>query len=271
MLILSGALKLVILTIKTAMNNFIVENKGFYAKITFSKPPLNIFSIEDLAELNKALQNLMNQKDLKLIVFDSNQKVFSAGVNVLDHSPEKAPEVIRVFNDLFLTLMNMEIPTLALVKSGCMGGGSEFVLFCDFVLASENAYFAQPEIKLACFPPLSIAHLGYVTGNKKALELILTGEKISAKDALQAGLVNHVFSEEEFDRKAEEFINSITCNSLSVIKTTLRTFKKLNYAGLKEKIQHTEKVFLEELINLEDYSEGISSFFEKRSPKWKDC
>ena len=253
------------------MSNFILKSFDGYTKITFSKPPLNIFNTKDLSELCKILQNMAFQDELKLIVFDSDQKVFSAGVDILDHAPLKALEVISAFNELFLTLMNLEIPTLALVKSGCMGGGSEFALFCDFVLASENAYFAQPEIKLACFPPLSIAHLGYVTGSKKALELILTGEKVSAKDALQAGLVNQVFLEKEFDQKAEEFINSITCNSLSVIKTTLKTFKKLNYTGLKEKIEHTEKVFLEELIKLEDYSEGIKSFFEKRPPEWKDC
>lgn len=252
------------------MNNFKIINTDCLTKITFSKPPLNIFNTEDLLSLEKTLLEIKNQKDLKLIVFESDQKVFSAGVDVAEHLPEKSLEMMKAFYSLFATLLELEIPTLALVKSACFGGGSEFALFCDFVLASENASFAQPEIKLACFPPLSMAHLTYLTGNKKALELILTGEKLNANEALQAGLVNHVFSEEEFDQKACEFVNSITQNSASIIKETLNTYKKLNYAGLKEKIKLAEKVFAEELPKLEDYDEGIKSFFEKRSPVWKN-
>ena len=252
------------------MENIKIEKTDFYAKITFSKPPLNIFNVEDLIYLEKILQELKNQKKLRLIIFESDQKVFSAGVDIADHLPEKAPEVIKAFHKLIFTLIDLEIPTLSLVKSGCLGGGSEFALFCDFVLASENAYFAQPEIKLACFPPLSITHLTYLTGNKKALELILTGEKINAQDALQAGLVNHVFSEVEFGQKSEEFINSITLNSSSIIRTVLRTYKKINYAGLKEKIELAEKVFIEELLKLEDCIEGTKSFLEKRPSVWKD-
>lgn len=253
------------------INSFNIKNDSYYTKITFSKPPLNILNAEDIVFLNKILQSLKNDKYLKLVIFDSDQKVFSAGVDVAEHLPDKIPEVIWAFNELFITLIELEIPTLALVKSECMGGGSEFALFCDFVLASENAYFVQPEIKLACFPPLSVAHLAYLTGNKKALEIILTGEKFSAREALQAGLVNKVFSKEEFNEKSEEFINSIIFNSSSVIRTTLKAYKKINYEGLKEKIELSNKIFLEELVKLEDYSEGIRSFFEKRPPFWKDC
>ena len=253
------------------MNNINIKITDSWAKITFSKPPLNIFSIEDLIFLEKTLQDLKNQKTLRMIIFESDQQIFSAGVDIADHLPEKAPELIKAFNKLIFTMIDLEIPTLALVKSGCFGGGSEFALFCDFVLASENAFFAQPEIKLACFPPLSITHFAYLTGNKKALEIILTGEKLLSKDALAAGLVNHVFSEEEFDLKADKFVNSIIQNSSSVIRTTLNTYKKINYAGLKEKIEFAEKIFLEDLLKLHDYAEGTNSFIEKRVPVWKDC
>ena len=253
------------------MNNINIKITDSWAKITFSKPPLNIFSIEDLIFLEKTLQDLKNQKTLRMIIFESDQQIFSAGVDIADHLPEKAPELIKAFHKLIFTMIDLEIPTLALVKSGCFGGGSEFALFCDFVLASENAFFAQPEIKLACFPPLSITHFAYLTGNKKALEIILTGEKLLSKDALAAGLVNHVFSEEEFDLKADKFVNSIIQNSSSVIRTTLNTYKKINYAGLKEKIEFAEKIFLEDLLKLHDYAEGTNSFIEKRVPVWKDC
>jgi len=252
------------------MKHIKLKQSDFLAKITFSKPPLNIFKIEDLIYLEKTLQELKNQENLRLIVFESDQKVFSAGVDIADHLPETATEMMKAFHKLFLTLIDLEIPTLSLVKGACLGGGSEFALFCDFVLATEKASFAQPEIKLAYFPPLSMAHLTYLTGNKKALELILTGENLSAKDALNAGLINHVFSEEEFDKKADQFINSITQNSTSVIRTTLKAYKKINYKDLKEKLEFAEKVFLEKLLKLEDCREGTNSFLEKRHPVWKN-
>lgn len=252
------------------MNNIKVETSDFLAKITFSKPPLNIFNTEDLVFIENILQKLKNQEKLKLIVFQSDQKVFSAGVDVSEHLPEKATEMFIAFHKLFSTLFNLEIPTLSLVKSGCFGGGSELALFCDFTLATANAIFAHPEIKLGCFPPLSMAHHAYITGNKKALEMILTGEAISAKEALQAGLVNHVFSQEEFDEKADRFINSIISNSAAVIRTTLKAYKKINYTGFQEKLKLADKFFKEELIKLEDYTEGANSFMEKRPPLWKN-
>lgn len=256
---------------KTDFNEefFKVQKYDFWAKITFSKQPLNIFNAQDLINLEKIIRELTNYKSLKLIVFESDQKVFSAGVDVAEHLPEKVHEMLKAFNKLFNTLISLEIPTLSLVKSGCFGGGSEFALFCDFVLATEEAYFSQPEICLGCFPTLSMAHLPYLTGNKKALEMVLTGEKIAAYDALRAGLINHVFPEEIFDVKAQAFINSIISNSAEVIKTTLKAYKKINYADLKGKIDLSEKIFVEELINLPDYKEGAESFIENRAPVWQ--
>jgi cyclohexa-1,5-dienecarbonyl-CoA hydratase len=250
------------------MCNIKIEKYEFLARIIFSKPPLNIFNTQDLIDIENILQDLRNQKDLKLIVFESDQKVFSAGVDIEEHLPEKAEAMFMAFHKLFSTLMDLEIPTLSLVKSGCFGGGSELALFCDFTLASTNAFFAHPEIKLGCFPPLSMAHLSYITSRKKALEMILTGEKISAQEALQAGLVNHVFSEEEFDEKTGEFTNSILYNSAAVISATLKAYKKINCQDLKEKLQLADKIFKEEIITLSDYTEGANSFMQKRLPEW---
>jgi len=253
------------------MNCIKLKHYEHFVKITFSKPPLNIFNLEDLIYIEKILLDLKNDKNLKLIVFESDQKIFSAGVDVADHLPQKVGLMMSAFTNLFTSMLNLEIPTLALVKSACFGGGSEFAMFCDFVIASENATFAQPEIKLGCSPPLSLAHISYITGSKKALEMLITGENISAKEALNLGLINYVFSEEEFDAKTEEFINSITSKSASLIKATLKTYKKLHYQGLKEKIETTAKIFAEDLPMLDDYHEGINSFFEKRPPVWTNC
>lgn len=246
-----------------------LEKTEFTAKITLSKPPLNVLDIQDLIELEEILQGLNNQEKLKLIILESDQKVFSAGVNISEHSREKISELLKTFHSVFFTLMDLKIPTLCLVKSGALGGGAELALFCDLVVASKNAYFSHPEIKLGCFPPVSLVSLGQINP-KKALEIILTGEKLTAKQALEAGLINHVFTDEDFKEKTQELINSIISNSSSVILTTLKAFKRTNYTGLKEKLELSEKIYLEELMELEDSKEGIESFLEKRKPVWKE-
>ncbi|OGH99519.1 MAG: hypothetical protein A2104_02510 [Candidatus Melainabacteria bacterium GWF2_32_7] len=247
-----------------------LEKEEFVAKITLSKPPLNIFDSEDLIYLQEILKSLNNEENLKLIVIDSNQKVFSAGVNISDHSKDKILRMLGAFHEVFYTMLALSIPTMSLVKSGCFGGGSELALFCDLIIASENACFSHPEIKLGCYPPISLVKLPELVGDKKALELILTGNKVSAYDALDLGMVNYVFKDEEFNQKTQELINSIILNSSSVIKTTLKAYKGIHHSGLKEKLSISEKIYIEELMSLEDAEEGMKSFLEKRLPVWKN-
>ena len=250
------------------MNNIKLIKTDLIAKIILSKPTLNILDIEDLENFSEILDNLKKEKNINVITIESDQKVFSAGVNISDHSKETINEMLKTFHKVFFKMMKLEIPTISLVKSDCIGGGCELALFCDFVLATENTYFSQPEIKFGCYPPVSLAYFPYIAGNKKSLELILIGNKISAEQALSSGFINHVFPEQKFDTEAKKFIDLIVKNSTSVTKTVLRTFKKLHYKELKEKMKITEKVYLEELMQLEDSKEGIKSFLEKRPPVW---
>ncbi|OGI03298.1 MAG: hypothetical protein A2Y25_05200 [Candidatus Melainabacteria bacterium GWF2_37_15] len=229
------------------MSNIKLTIDGARARIILSKPPLNVLGIKDLRELSSALKNLKTQENLKVITIESDQKVFSAGADISEHTSEKVVEMLDAFHGVFFEMMELDIPTISLVKSGCIGGGCELALFCDFVLAAENAYFSQPEIKLGCFPPVSMVYFPYIVGNKKALEMVLTGNKVFAAEAHGLGLINKVFAEDEFDEKAEKFIDSILALSPDAIKTTLGTYKKLNYVDLKEKIKLSEKLYLEQI------------------------
>ncbi|MEI7474588.1 MAG: enoyl-CoA hydratase/isomerase family protein [bacterium] len=253
------------------MNNFIkVKKNDNYAIIVLNKPPLNILNIEDLNYLNKMFEDLSNDKDLKLLVLKAEGKAFSAGVSITDHSLENTIPMIIAFHKVFFTLLDLQIPLLSVVKGGCYGGGAELALFSDFVIASEQASFSHSEITLGCFPPVSMVLLPYLTSNKKAIEYIFTGDKINAQTAYEAGLVNHIFKEDTFDEEVNSFIEKITKNSRSVLSLTLKTFKNIHLNEFKEKLIQAEKAYLEELLGLEDYKEGISSFIEKRKPEWKN-
>ncbi len=223
-----------------------VANAG-RASITLSKPPLNIFDADDLVELAGVFKRLKNEQSIGIITIESDQRVFSAGVDIAGHSREKVKEMLETFHDVFFAMLELRTPTISLVKSGCIGGGCELALFGDFVLASEAAYFSQPEIKLGCFPPLSAVYFPFITGHKNALEIMLTGDKVFAGDAHRLGLVNRVFPGEEFDTGAEKFIGAILSNPANAVKTALGAYKRLNYPGLREKIKLSEKIYLEEV------------------------
>lgn len=252
------------------MNSIKLNRKEYIAEITLSKKPLNILGIDELNQLSYIINNLNKEKELKLVLIKSDQKVFSAGINIEDHKKDKVKKLLKAFHNVFYAMLDSKIPILSILKSECYGGGCELALFSDLVIASDKAVFSFPEINLGCYPPVAVSFLSSIIGNKKALEVILTGNKFSAKDAFDWGLINQVFKEDEIDENLDKYIKKIVFNSSSVINTTMKVFKIINRSELKEKIAISEKIYLEELVELEDSEEGLKSFFEKRTPVWKE-
>ena len=253
------------------MSDIILKIESSVAHIILSKPKLNILDINALKKLTLLLDEIKENEEIKLISIESDQKVFCAGVDITEHSEENFKEMLESFHNVFFKMLELDVPTVSMVKSACLGGGCELALFSDFVLATNTAYFQQPEINLGCYPPISLVYFPYITSHKKALEIILTGRKFSAEEAKEAGLINNVFKEEEFETESQKFIDSIVKNSASVIKTVLNGYKKLHFKEeLKENIKKSENIYFEDLMSLHDTKEGISSFIEKRQPNWKN-
>src|SRR5207248_5178674 len=161
-----------------------------------------------MREIGDALNDCANQNDLVAIVFEAAEgsRAFSAGVAVEEHVPETVVEMLASFHDIFRKLNQISRPAIALVDGAALGGGCELVAACDIVIASDRAKFGQPEIKLGVFPPIAAILLPRVIGEKRARELILTGEMIEASEALRLGLVNHVVSSGELEQKTESIL-----------------------------------------------------------------
>src|SRR5438270_12096608 len=164
------------------------------ARVTFARPPLNVFNIAMMNEIGEALNECVSRHEVVAIVFDAarDARAFSAGVAVEEHVPETIFQMLDSFHSIFRALAQISKPTIAVVDGAALGGGCELVVACDIVIASERARFGQPEIKLGVFPPVGCVLLPLIIGDKRARELILTGELIDAMQALRLGLVNYV-------------------------------------------------------------------------------
>ena len=248
----------------------LVSEENSIGRITFNSPPYNILNIEMMAEISEAVAAFQG-RTLKVLVMDANGKAFSAGVDVSDHTKDKVEDMIRVFHGIFENLRKVEAPTVALVNGAALGGGCEVAIFCDIVIASERSKFGQPEIKVGVFPPVAAAIFPKMIWSKKALELLLTGEIISAQEAMELGLVNHVLPVENFKADSDHFITEMLGgNSAVVLALTKKAFMEGATKNYSEAMKRIEEIYLTELMKTADANEGLTAFMEKRAPVWKD-
>lgn len=241
-------------------------------KITLNKPPLNVFNIEMMREINHALEGLIDDQAIKVLVFEAaeSSKAFSAGVDVSEHTADQVEEMIDAFHLIFRLLDGLEIPTVAVVDGAALGGGCELVLFCDMVIASEKSSFGQPEIQVGVLPPIAVVALPDIIGPKKAMEMLLTGDRIRADEAERIGLVNKVVPPEELEVAAGELVDKLSKLSGAVLRLTKRAVRVGSIGSFADGLAAVEEVYLGPLMSTEDANEGLAAFMEKRSPVWKD-
>jgi cyclohexa-1,5-dienecarbonyl-CoA hydratase len=242
------------------------------ARVTFARPPLNVFDIDMMREINVALGECISRREVVAIVFDaaSDTRAFSAGVAVEDHVEETIYQMLDSFHSIFRTLEQLAKPVIAVVDGAALGGGCELVAAADIVIASERARFGQPEIKLGVFPPVACVLLPLVIGDKKARELILTGELIGAAQALRLGLVNHVVAPEQLQQKTGEILARLRELSGPSLEATRRAIDLGRGRSIADALAEVENIYLHELMKTEDANEGIRAFIEKRKPVWKN-
>jgi len=248
-----------------------LEVKDRVARITLVRPPLNILTIRMMKDMNQAIQRVGTMPEVCAIVFASapSTRAFSAGVAVEDHRPEAAYQMLESFHSIFRTLNSVSKPVIALVAGAALGGGCELAAFADIVIATLAARFGQPEIKLATFPPVSACILPRVIGQKKARELILTGELLTAEEARALGLVNYVVTDSEIESKAAEILGTLRQLSAPALELTRRALVKAEGLPFEDALKQTEDIYLNQLMSHKDPSEGVQAFLDKRPPVWK--
>ena len=239
-------------------------------KIILNRPKLNILNIAMMEEINDALRSFSENRDLKVLLFAAEGKCFSAGVDVGEHMDDLAPKMIEVFHGMFRLMDKLGAVTVASVFSSCLGGGCELAIFCDLVIAADNAKLGQPEIQVGVFPPIAAQIMPRIMGRKAAMELILSGKIITAQEALQLGLVNKVVPKDDLDSETEQFVKPYLKLSAEVLRLTKKAIMKGLMDDLEPSLKVIEDIYLGELMKTKDANEGLKAFLEKRKPIWKN-
>jgi len=242
----------------------------FIARLTLNHPPHNVLTVPMMREMAEAIESLNGRGDVKAILVQSAQQAFSAGISLEDSRPDRVFQTLDAFTRVFQAMVDISKPVIVVVNGPAIGAGSELVGFADVVLATNKAKFAQPEVKLGVFPPFAAVMLPQLIGPKKTYELILTGEALSAEEALRFGFVNKVVPDNELDKQVESLLARIAEFSGPVLEVTKRVIGGSMGLPLKEAMKKSQDLYLNELMSLEDVQEGLRAVIEKRKPVWKN-
>ncbi len=252
-------------------NSFLTQNEDGILTITINRPDkLNALNKDVIEELSKALDEVYTNDEIKgTIITGSGPKAFVAGADIsefLSLNAEAGKTLSKKGHELvFDKIENCPKPIIAAVNGFALGGGCELAMACHFRLCSDNAKFGQPEVNLGLIPGYGgTQRLTQLIGKGKAMEMMMTGNMISANEALYLGLVNHVTTPEELLPTAISVLATIISKAPLAIAGVIRLVNAAAYDatnGLKKEIE----VF-GELFSSEDVKEGATAFLEKRKP-----
>jgi cyclohexa-1,5-dienecarbonyl-CoA hydratase len=248
----------------------LVETKERVLRITWDRPPLNVLDIAILGELDRVLTDCAIAPGVDVVVLQgAGERAFSAGVDIRDHTREKVPEMLDTVHGVVRKLLALPQVTIAAVRGACLGGGCEVASSCDLIVASEGSSFATPEIHVGCYPPVALARFSSLIGYHRAAEMILTGRRFSAPEALSIGLINRVVADHELDGGLEALLNELLGKSGAVLRLALKGLRELSLRDFNQALKRSEEIYCRELLQTRDVEEGVKAFLEKRQPKWQ--
>lgn len=251
------------------MSQVKLSQDGGVARLTLDRPPVNVLTTRMLLDLAGHFERIADDGSVRVVLLDAAGKLFSAGVDVEDHVGDKVTSMMEALDRLFGALARVPQPTVAAVQGAALGGGCELVLGTDLCLASSRAKFGQPEIKLGLFAPPASMLLPRLVGERKALELLLTGDPVTAEEACRLGLVNRVLPDEGFRDAVDRFIAELAGLSGPALRLAKRAVLETRGRGVDEAQRGLRELYLDELMRTHDANEGLDAFLEKREPVWK--
>lgn len=243
--------------------------------LTIDNPPVNMISRPVVNDLQSALDELWADDEVKVIVITGGgQMVFIAGADInaiLElKTPAQAKEIVTEVHQLFLRIENSSKPIIAAINGHCLGAGNELAMACHMRIANNRAMFGQPEIGLGITPGFGgTQRLSRLVGKAKALELILTGDRITGAEAASIGLVNKAVPGTEVMKTAVGLAKKISSFGGPVIRAVVEAVNEGLQVSVPEGLEIEADKF-SSLVETEDMREGLAAFLEKRQPKFQD-
>jgi len=251
------------------------EVAGHVGRLTINRPEArNALSPEVMDGLLAGLDRAAADPEVRVLVLTgAGDKAFCAGGDLggrgfLQKGFAERHHERRGFADLFRRINRLGKPVIARVRGHCLAGGFGLALGCDLVVASDDSSFGTPEVRRGLMPMMIMATIFRNVGRKKGMELLLTGERISAAEAERLGLINCAVPAAELDARVDELAARIASMSPAVVRLGRDAFYAMSDMGFDQALEYLQAMLT---VNLgtDDAAEGVRAFLEKRDPVWK--
>ena len=255
------------------MNLVLSQFKSNVCTLTINRPEqYNALNIEVLKELDSQFDAISKKKDCRVVILAGmGDKAFIAGADIKEMSKmdiNAARKFSKFGQDLTIKIEEFKIPVIAAVNGYALGGGCEFAMACHIRYASDNAVFGQPEVGIGLIAGFGgTQRLPGLVGKGRALEILLSGNSISAKEACSMGLVNKVFTLSELIPAVEKLTESITRNAPSSVQSTIKLVNNRTNTSIQKGLLKEQDGFTN-LFTTDDTAEGLAAFIEKRKPEF---
>lgn len=252
--------------------HILFERDEKVAYVTMNRPnKRNALSLAHMLELKECFEAIGESKEAQVVVLRANGPAFCAGHDLSEmvgRDPEFYRRLFDVCTELMTTIQTIPQPVIAEVHGIATAAGCQLVATCDLVVAAEEARFATPGVRIGLFCSTPMVALSRSIGQKKAMEMLLTGDFISAEEARAEGLVNRVVPTEELKNESRKLANKIAESSPLVIGVGKQAFYRQLDMPVDQAYAHTKEV-MSFNATFADAQEGICAFLEKRPPEWK--
>jgi len=243
-----------------------VDRAGAVARITLARPEKkNALDYTAARELRESLRDLAADADVRVILLGADGADFCAGADLaalhalLDASASEQLKDAEALGDVFRVMREIPQVVVAAVRGRALAGGAGLATACDIVIAEEGARFGYPEVRVGFVPAMVMALLRRQIGEKRAFELVATGRQVSAREALELGLVSRVVPAAEFNAAVEKMVSELAAMPAHALRSTKQLFYSLDYTNFAEGMAHAIRVNVEARSTAE-FREGVRRF-----------
>src|SRR5918992_4060403 len=252
--------------------HILFEQDGAVAHVTMNRPKKrNALSLEHMRELLSLFEKIGERRDASIVILRAEGPAFCAGHDLSEmvgRDPGFYRHLFDVCCELMETIQEMPQPVIAQVHGVATAAGCQLAATCDLVVASEEARFATPGVKIGLFCSTPMVALSRAIGQKKSMEMLLTGDFISAEEALAEGLVNRVVPAEELEAETRKLAEKICEASPLVVGVGKQAFYRQVEMPVEQAYAYTKEI-MSFNASFADAQEGMCAFLEKRKPEWK--